>query len=194
MPSASEEGMLVTNGMSRFLRDGENANSAFLVNVVPEDFKSENPTAGVEFQRKWESQAFLLGGGNYHAPVQLLGDFLAGIPSSAPGNVIPTYMPGVVYTDLSKCLPDFATASLREAAHIFDRKLHGFAAYDAVMTGIETRSSSPVRIVRDETFQSNLRGIFPCGEGAGYAGGIMSAAVDGIRIAEAVLAQLSERT
>ncbi|PKQ16963.1 MAG: hypothetical protein CVT67_02110 [Actinobacteria bacterium HGW-Actinobacteria-7] len=187
VPAASEAGGVVVNGMSRFARDGANANSAFLVNVVPGDFADDHPLAGVEFQRRWERAAFELGGRDYRAPAQLLGDFLQGVGSSAAGDVVPTYPLGVRYADLSDCLPAFAVASLREAAPVFERRLRGFATADALLTGVETRSSSPVRVLRDDTWQSNLRGVYPCGEGAGYAGGIMSAAVDGMRCAEAVL-------
>lgn len=187
--AASEAGGVVTNGMSRFARDGANANAAFLVNVVAEDFADDHPLAGVQFQRRWEHAAFELGGGSYHAPAQLLGDFLRGVASSGAGDVQPTYPLGVAYTDLSLCLPDFVVSSLRESAPMFGRRLHGFATPDALLTGVETRSSSPVRVLRDDTLQSNLRGVYPCGEGAGYAGGIMSAAVDGMRCAEAVLAR-----
>lgn len=185
--AASEAGGVVTNGMSRFARAGANSNSAFLVNVVPEDFESQHPLAGIEFQRRWERAAFNLAGSNYRAPAQLLGDFMRKKPSKSCRSVQPTYPLGVTYGDLSGCLPEFVTTSLREAVPIFDRRLRGFATPDAVLTGVETRSSSPVRIVRDDTLQSNLRGVYPCGEGAGYAGGIMSAAVDGLRCADAVL-------
>ena len=185
--AASETGGVVTNGMSRFARAGANSNSAFLVNVVPEDFGSEHPLAGIEFQRRWERAAYKLAGSNYKAPAQLLGDFVRAKPSRSCGAVQPTYPLGVTYSDLSDCLPEFVTASLREAVPLFNRRLRGFATPDAVLTGVETRSSSPVRIVRDETLQSNVRGVYPCGEGAGYAGGIMSAAVDGLRCADAVL-------
>lgn len=185
--AASEAGGVVTNGMSRFARQGANANSAFLVSVGPADFGDEHPLAGVEFQRRWERAAFELGGRQFRAPAQLLGDFLQGVASTAPGAVEPTYPLGVEYADLALCLPDFAVSSLREAAPMLDRRMRGFATPDALLTGVETRSSSPVRVVRDETFQSNLRGVYPCGEGAGYAGGIMSAAVDGMRCAEALL-------
>lgn len=189
--AASEAGGVVVNGMSRFARDGANANAAFLVNVVPGDFEGDHPLAGVVFQRTWEQAAFELGGRSFRAPAQSMGDFLQGVATSAAGDIAPTYPLGVVYADLSRCLPEFAVASLRAAAPIFDRKLRGFAMPDAVLTGVETRSSSPVRVLRDDTFQCNLRGVYPCGEGAGYAGGIMSAAVDGIRCAEAVLARLA---
>jgi uncharacterized FAD-dependent dehydrogenase len=185
--AASEAGGVVTNGMSRFARDGANANAAFLVNVGPGDFDGDDPLAGVQFQRLWERAAFELGGRTFRAPAQLLGDFLQGVASSEAGSVQPTYPIGVTYTDLSRCLPEFVAVSLREAAPVLDRRLRGFATPDALLTGVETRSSSPVRVLRDELLQSNLRGVYPCGEGAGYAGGIMSAAVDGIRCAEAVL-------
>ncbi|NTW28920.1 MAG: FAD-dependent oxidoreductase [Coriobacteriia bacterium] len=186
--AASEPGGVVTNGMSRFARDGVNSNAAFLVNVTPPDFRDDHPLAGIRFQRQWEQAAFELGGRDYRAPAQLLGDFLPGTISSAAGGVQPTYPLGVRYADLSQCLPEFVVSALREAAPLFDRRLRGFATADAVLTGVETRSSSPVRVLRDDSLQSNLRGVYPCGEGAGYAGGIMSAAVDGLRCAEAVLA------
>ena len=174
--------------MSRFAREGANANAAFLVSVFPEDFGDAHPLAGVSFQRRWERAAFELGGRDFRAPAQLMGDFLQGVASSAAGDVQPTYPLGVEYTDIAACLPEFVVSSLREAAPLFDRRMRGFATRDALLTGVETRSSSPVRVVRDDTLQSNLRGVYPCGEGAGYAGGIMSAAVDGMRCAEAVLA------
>lgn len=185
--AASEPGGVVTNGMSRFARDGANANAAFLVNVGPGDFDGDDPLAGVRFQRRWERAAFELGGRTFRAPEQLLGDFLQGVASSEAGSVQPTYPIGVTYADLSDCLPEFVVASLREAAPLLDRRMRGFATPDALLTGVETRSSSPVRVLRDDSLQSNLRGVYPCGEGAGYAGGIMSAAVDGIRCAEAML-------
>ena len=186
--ATSEAGGVVTNGMSRFAREGANANSALLVNVIPGDFGDDHPLAGVHFQRRWERAAFELGGRDYSAPAQLLSDFLQGVVSSEANSVQPTYPRGVQYADLSQCLPEFAVTSLREAVPVFDRRLRGFATADALLTGVETRSSSPVRVLRDDTGQSNLRGVYPCGEGAGYAGGIMSAAVDGIRCAEAALA------
>ena len=184
--AASEEGRLVTNGMSHRARDGKNINGGFLVGVNPADFGSDHPLAGVEYQRHWEEAAFRLGGGNYHAPAQTVKDFLDRQASKALGAVEPTYRPGVVPTDLDRCLPDYVTDTLRGALPVFDQKLHGFAAPDSLLTGVETRSSSPVRILRGEDFQSAVRGLYPCGEGAGYAGGITSAAVDGIRVAEAV--------
>ena len=191
--AASEEGRLVVNGMSAFARDGKNANAALLCEVLPADFGSDHPLSGVELQRKWERAAWQLGGGDWRAPAQRMGDFLAGRPSAGPGRVEPTYPLGVRFTSLDGCLPEFALHALREAVPLFARKLRGFDLPDAVLTGIESRSSSPVRILRDETGQSSLRGLFPCGEGAGYAGGILSAGVDGIRQAEKVLARLRER-
>ncbi len=185
--AASEEGGVVVNGMSLYARDGENANSALLVNVLPEDFGGEGALAGVEFQRRWERAAFEAGGGDYRAPAQRVGDFLQKRDSTGPGSVKPSYRPGVRWGSLDGCLPGFVTGSMRQALPLLDKKLHGFADPDAVLTGVETRSSSPVRIERDEGCQSNIRGLYPCGEGAGYAGGIMSAAVDGIRCAEAVI-------
>ena len=187
--AASEEGRLVTNGMSHRARDGKNINGAFLVGVGPADFSSDHPLAGVAFQRRWEEAAFTLGGGNYHAPAQTVKDFLARQASKTLGTVDPTYRPGVTPTDLDRCLPDYVTDTLRGALPIFDRKLHGFAAPDSLLTGVESRSSSPVRILRGEAYQSAVRGLYPCGEGAGYAGGITSAAVDGIRVAEALASQ-----
>ena len=190
--AASEEGLLCVNGMSPFARDGQNANAAVLCEVRPSDFGSADPLAGVELQRRWERAAFLAGGGDYRAPAQRLGDFLAGKPSESVGSVAPTYPLGVRFGTLDGCLPEFVLAALREAFPLFDKKLRGYAMPDAVLTGVETRSSSPVRIVRGETGQSNLRGVYPCGEGAGYAGGILSAAVDGIRQAENWLSQHME--
>lgn len=184
--AASEPGQLVTNGMSLRARDGANINGGFLVGVGPADFPGGDALAGVRFQEQWERAAFELGGKNWFAPAQLVGDFLADRPSEGAGSIIPTYRPGVTWTRLEGCLPDYVTDTLRGAIPLLDRKLRGFADPEAVLTGVETRSSSPVRIVRDETYQSALRGLFPCGEGAGYAGGIVSAAVDGIRVAEAV--------
>ena len=189
LAAASEEGRLVTNGMSHRARDGKNINGGFLVGVGPADFGSDHPLAGVAFQRRWEEAAFTLGGGNYHAPAQTVKDFLARQASKALGAVEATYRPGVTPTDLDRCLPDYVTDTLRGALPVFDRKLHGFAAPDSLLTGVETRSSSPVRILRGEDYQSAVRGLYPCGEGAGYAGGITSAAVDGIRVAEALASQ-----
>ena len=187
--AASEPGGVVTNGMSRFARDGVNANSALLVDVRPEDCGSGGALDGVEFQRKWERAAFEAGGGDYRAPAQLAGDFLKGIPSKGARSVEPSYRPGVRFGDLSACLPNFALSGMREAMTQMDKKLNGFAHPDAVLTGVETRSSSPLCILRGEGLMSEVAGLYPCGEGAGYAGGIMSAAVDGVRCAEALLAR-----
>lgn len=184
--SASEDGGVVTNGMSYFARDGKNANSALLVNVTPSDFKTDDPLAGMYFQREIEQRAFEVGGKNYNAPCQRVGDFL-GTESNSEYTVEPTYKPNVTWVNLDEVFPKFITDSMREGIVLMDNKLHGFADNGAVITGPETRSSSPVRIIRDKkTMQSNIKGLYPCGEGAGYAGGIMSAAVDGIKIAEMV--------
>lgn len=183
MPSSSEENTIVTNGMSYFARDGKNANSAVLVNVVPSDFESNNPLAGVDFQEKLEKKAFALGGSNYFAPIQRFEDFDKNIKSTFIGSIKPSYKPGVTLSNLNEIMPEFVSKTLKEGIKYFDTKLHGFANPDSILTGIETRSSSPVRILRNENFVSNIDGIYPCGEGAGYAGGIMSAAVDGIKCA-----------
>ena len=188
--AASEEGRVVTNGMSEFARDGENINGGLLVSVTPEDFGSPDTLAGVAFQRKLEQAAYRAGGENYAAPAQTVGDFLAHRPSTGAGRVTPSYRPNVRWCDLHECLPDFVCAALEEALPALERKIHGFASPDAVLTAVETRSSSSVRLVRDETYQSALRGLYPCGEGAGYAGGIMSAAADGIRCSEQILEEL----
>lgn len=188
--ASSEENMVVTNGMSYHARDKENANSALLVGITPEDFESNHPLAGVEFQRKWESLAFDVGGGNYHAPAQRVGDFLLNRQSQSYGDIIPSYTPGVKMTDLRKCLPDYVIDTIEIALPYFDKKIKGFASPDAIMTGVETRSSSPIRIERDESLQANISGIYPVGEGAGYAGGIISASVDGIKVAEEVVKSL----
>ena len=190
--AASEAGALTVNGMSEYARDADNSNSALLVGVGPEDFPGSGPLAGVAFQRELERAAFRLGGGGYRAPVQLAGDFLAGRPSHALGDVVPSYLPGVTLCDLRECLPGFVVDSLRAALPLFGRQLTGFDRPDAVLTGVEARSSSPVRLLRGADMQSPVRGIWPCGEGAGYAGGITSAAVDGIRCAEALIAALDE--
>lgn len=184
--SSSEEGTIVTNGMSYFARDGENANSALLVGVNPEDFAGNSPLRGMYFQKDLEEKAFKIGGGNYTAPVQNVTDFLENKVTEKFGEVKPTYLPNVKMTDLHLVLPKFVTDTMEEGIKYFDTKIKGFAK-SGVLTGVETRSSSPVRILRDETLQSNMRGIYPCGEGAGYAGGIMSAAVDGIKCAIKIL-------
>lgn len=182
--AASEENRVVTNGMSEFARARENINGALLVNVTPEDFGGNSPLAGIDFQRRLERAAYDLGGGRYLAPAQRVEDFLSGRPSTGPGRVLPSYRPGVVWTDLRRCLPPFVADALAEALPVLGRKLQGYDAPDAVLTAVESRSSSPVRILRDESYQSSLQGLYPCGEGAGYAGGILSAAADGIRCAE----------
>jgi uncharacterized protein len=186
--SCSEPGCLVTNGMSYYLRNRPNANSALLVGVTPADFAGAGPLAGVEFQRKWERRAFELAGANYFAPVQMVGDFLRGRASVSMGGVLPSYTPGTTPCGLDDCLPDFVAQTLRMALPLMDRKLKGFAMPEAVMTALESRSSSPIRILRDQSMQSPaLTGFYPAGEGAGYAGGIMSAAIDGIKVAEAII-------
>ena len=188
--ATSEPNCVVTNGMSQYSRAERNANAGIVVNVSPEDFPGDatsNPLAGIALQRQLEARAFELGGGTYEAPGQLVGDFLAGRPSSKLGSVTPSYQPGVHLTDLSSALPDYAIAAIREALPAFDRQIRGFALPDAVLTGVETRTSSPLRLTRGEDLQSlNVKGLYPAGEGAGYAGGILSAGIDGIRIAEAV--------
>lgn len=185
--AASEEGMVVTNGMSVYKRDGQNANSALLVGVSPEDFEDKSPLAGVYFQKELEKKAFIAGGKTYKAPAQLVGDFLNGIASTKLGEVKPTYTPGIELTNLDNVLPEFVSKTMRYAIRDLDKRIKGFASSDAILTGVETRSSSPIRILRNENFISNVHGIYPCGEGAGYAGGIMSAAVDGIKCANALL-------
>ncbi len=186
--AASEKNRLAVNGMSEYARNGTNANSAVLVSIGTEDFGSDDVLAGIKLQRTLEEKAFIAGGGNYHAPIQRVGDFLRGKATTELGSVIPSYRPGVEMTDLSAFLPSFMTDSLKQGLLLMDGRLKGFADSDAVLTAVESRSSSPVRILRDETMQSvSLRGLYPCGEGAGYAGGIMSAAVDGIKAAEAIL-------
>jgi uncharacterized FAD-dependent dehydrogenase len=185
--ATSEPNRVVTNGMSQYSRAERNANAGIVVGITPADFPGSGPLAGIVLQRELESRAFVLGGGTYEAPGQLVGDFLAGRPSSRLGTVTPSYQPGVKLGDLSSALPDYAIAAMREAIPAFDKKIRGFAMNDAVLTGVETRTSSPLRITRGEDCQSlNVRGLFPAGEGAGYAGGILSAGVDGIKVAEAV--------
>ncbi len=185
--ATSEPGCVVTNGMSQYSRAERNANAGIVVDVAPADFGGAGPLAGIAFQRQWERRAFELGGGNYDAPGQCVGDFLAGRPSECLGAVVPSYQPGVKLTDLATALPDYAIAAIREAIPAFDRQIRGFAMADALLTGVETRTSAPLRITRGKDFQSiNVKGLYPAGEGAGYAGGILSAAVDGIEAAEAV--------
>ncbi len=185
--AASEAGGVVTNGMSYSHRDGENANSALLVTLHTEDFPGSGVLAGMYWQREIERAAYAYGGGNYLAPAQRVGDFLAGRASTGPGEVKPSYRPGVVWGDICEVLPERITVVLRRALPELGKKLRGFDAPDAVLTAPETRSSSPVRILRDASLSSEIAGLYPCGEGAGYAGGISSAAVDGMRCAEAVI-------
>lgn len=185
--AASEDGGVCVNGMSEFARDAENSNSALLVGITPEDTDIDDVLAGMKFQRKIERAAFELGGGGYKAPVQLYGDLKLGKASASLGDIHPSYMPGVTPADLRACLPAFVTSAIAEGVEHFARRIKGFDRYDAVLTGVEARSSSPVRILRDENMQSSVKGLYPCGEGAGYAGGITSAAVDGIKVAEKIL-------
>lgn len=192
--ATSEEGRVVTNGMSQYSRAERNANAGIVVGVTPEADYPGGPLAGIAFQRHWERQAFLAGGGDYRAPAQRVGDFLAGRPSTHLGAVEPSYRPGVTPTDLSACLPDFVVLAMREALAAFGRELDGFDMADAVLTGVETRTSSPLRIPRGPDGQcTNVAGLYPAGEGAGYAGGILSAAIDGIRVAEAVVLTMAGR-
>jgi uncharacterized FAD-dependent dehydrogenase len=204
--ATSEEGRVVTNGMSQYSRNERNANAGIVVGITPQDYRQDgrkdgskggpvNPLDGIAFQRQWESRAFELGGGGYQAPGQLVGDFIKGQRSSGVGDVLPSYQPGVHFTDLAEpgrgSLPDYALAAIRDALPAFERQIRGFAMPGAVLTGVETRTSSPLRITRGRTLQSlNVAGLFPAGEGAGYAGGIMSAGVDGIEVAEALAADL----
>ena len=189
--ATSEAGRVVTNGMSQYSRKERNANAGIVVGVSPADYPG-HPLAGVAMQRHWESRAFAAGGETYAAPGQRVGDFLAGRPSTQLGAVIPSYRPGVHLTDLAACLPDYATAAIREALPVFGRQIPGFDMEDAILTGVETRTSSPVRVGRGRDFESlNTRRLYPAGEGAGYAGGILSAAVDGIKVAEAVAMSLT---
>ena len=187
VPAASEEGRVVVNGMSYSKRDLENANSAILVNVYPEDFEGEDVMAGVEFQRRLEEKAYELGGGDYKAPVQLFGDFVENRISRSLGKVKPSYFRGYSFANLNEIFPEYINTALKEGIALMDRKIRGFGSRDAILSAVESRSSSPVKIPRDERYFSNIEGLMPCGEGAGYAGGIMSAAVDGIRCAELAL-------
>jgi uncharacterized FAD-dependent dehydrogenase len=200
--ATSEAERVVTNGMSQYSRNERNANAGIVVGIAPQDYRQDgradgpvNPLDGMAFQRRWESRAYALGGGGYLAPGQLVGDFLRGQRSSALGGVLPSYTPGVAMTDLAApgnaSLPDYAIEAIRQALPAFERQIQGFAMADAVLTGVETRTSSPLRITRGKDLQSlNVAGLYPAGEGAGYAGGIMSAAVDGIEVAEALSRRL----
>ena len=190
--ATSEEGRVVTNGMSQYSRAEFNANSGLVVGIDPQRDYPEGPLAGIDLQRRLESLAYVAGGSSYHAPGQTVGDFLAGRPSTRLGEVIPSYKPGVTLTDLSLCLPDFVLEAFREALPVFGRQIAHYDHPDAVMTGVETRTSSPIRITRGGDFQSlNVAGLYPAGEGAGYAGGILSAAIDGIKVAEAVALRIA---
>lgn len=190
--ATSEKEMIVTNGMSRYKRDGENINGAILVSILPEDLEDSHPLAGIKLQREIEKKAFILGGSNYNAPCQRVEDFLKGIPSTEIGTIKPTYTPGVTMTNLEECLPEYIISTIREALPRFNSLINGFAHKDSLLTGVETRSTSPVRIIRNENYESsNIIGLYPCGEGAGYAGGIMSSAVDGIKVAEALIDKLN---
>jgi len=199
--ATSEPERVVTNGMSQYSRNERNANAGIVVGITPQDYRQTpgdgpvNPLDGVAFQRQWESRAYELGGGSYRAPAQLVGDFIRGQPSSAVGGVLPSYQPGVHFTDLAQrgrgSLPDYALVAIREALPAFERQIKGFSLADAVLTGVETRTSSPLRIPRGRDHQSlNTAGLYPAGEGAGYAGGIMSAGVDGIEVAESLARRL----
>lgn len=192
VPATSEKGMVVTNGMSDFMRNADNSNSALLVSVNPQDFESAHPLAGVEYQRKLEKLAFKLGGESYSAPYQLVGDFLKGKVSNGIGDVKPSYSRGVSGVDFNEIFPNYVSNGLKEGILDFDKKLKGFAKEDSILTGIETRSSSPVRVLRNEDMESvSIKGLYPAGEGAGYAGGITSSAVDGVLIAEKIIEKVN---
>jgi uncharacterized FAD-dependent dehydrogenase len=191
--ATSEPGRVVTNGMSQYSRNERNANAGIVVGITPEKDYPGHPLAGIALQRQWESAAFIAGGSTYAAPAQLVGDYLAGRASTGLGEVVPSYRPGVTPTDLAACLPAYAIAAIREALPAFGHQIKGFDRADAVLTGVETRTSSPIRIRRGEDFQSlNTRGLYPAGEGAGFAGGILSAAVDGIKVGEAVAKSIAD--
>lgn len=192
MGATSEEESVVVNGMSEYQQDGENSNSALLVPIVASDFASNHPLAGIEFQREWEKKAYIAGGSNYSAPVQLVGDFLEKRASTEIKSVKPSYEPGVNPTSLDTCLPDYVLESLREAIPLLSTKIKGFAHPEAILTGVETRSSSTIRIERNEKYQSNIAGIYPAGEGAGHAGGIVSSAIDGLKVAETIIQKYIE--
>ena len=186
--AASEEKRLVSNGMSYHARDKENSNSALVVTVGPEDFEGSSVLRGMEFQRHYEALAYKVGGGNYNAPVQLLGDFVNDRKSTKLGAVTPSYEPGFEFADMRECLPSYVVNGIKDGVNNFDRKIKGYGREDAVLTGIETRTSAPVKITRNERLESiSLGGLYPCGEGAGFAGGIVSAAVDGIKVAERII-------
>lgn len=188
MASSSEEGTIVTNGMSKFSRDGVNSNSALLVNVTPQDYPGDSPLRGMFLQEELEKKAFEMGGSNYYAPIQKVGDYLKNVKSTEIGKIKPTYEPGVTLSNLNELFPEYINETFKEAIINLDKKLKGFAQEDAILTAVETRTSSPVQITRDkERLMSNIKGLYPCGEGAGYAGGIMTAAIDGIKVAIEIL-------
>jgi len=187
MASSSEDGCIVTNGMSNYARKGRNANAGLLVNILPSDINSDDPLAGVYFQRELERKAFELGGGNGYAPVQRYEDFKNDTKSDHIGKIVPTYKPGYALSNLREILPDYVCDSLEEGIEYFNGKIRGFSDPDAVLTAVESRTSSPVTVIRDEHFNASVRGIYPCGEGCGYAGGITSAAVDGIKVAVKII-------
>jgi uncharacterized FAD-dependent dehydrogenase len=192
--AASETGGVVTNGMSQYSRHERNANSAIVVGIHPEQDYPGHPLAGIELQRALEQAAFELGGKDYRAPAQLIGDFLKGESSAELGDVKPSYTPGITLTDLTSLLPEYATTAIREAIPAFEQQIRGFAKADGLLTAVETRTSSPICIKRGADFQSiNVKGLYPAGEGAGYAGGILSAAIDGIRVAEALALDMEKR-
>jgi uncharacterized FAD-dependent dehydrogenase len=192
--ATSEENRVVTNGISQYSRNERNANAGIVVGITPADYPG-GPLAGIAFQRQLESHAFTLGGSNYEAPGQLVGDFVAGRRSTKLGSVEPSYKPGVLMTDLASALPDYAITAMREAIPVFGKKIRGFDMHDAVLTGVETRTSSPLRMTRGADFQSlNVKGLYPAGEGASYAGGILSAGVDGIEVAEAVARSITNQS
>ena len=187
MASSSEENTIVTNGMSNFLRDGKNANSAVLVGITPEDFEGDSPLSGIYFQKDLEEKAFRLGGSNYNAPVQRVEGFLKNKKSEKIGIIEPSYKPGITLCNLNDSFPEFINETLKEGLSYFDTKLKGFAHPDSILTGVETRTSLPVKILRNENLVSNISGLYPCGEGAGYAGGVMTAAIDGIKCAISII-------
>jgi uncharacterized FAD-dependent dehydrogenase len=192
--ATSELNHVVTNGMSQYSRNERNANAGIVVGITPEDYPG-GPLAGIEFQRAIEAKAYVLGGSNYEAPGQLVGDFIQSRPSVQFGSVLPSYKPGVHLTDLTQALPAYAIEAMQEALPAFDKKIKGFAMQDAVLTGVETRTSSPLRMTRGRNYQSlNIEGLYPAGEGAGYAGGILSAGVDGIKVAQAVALSMTEKS
>ncbi len=190
--AASEEGRVVCNGMSNFARDEQNANSAVLVNIHPDDFEQDDLLAGVAFQRKWEEKAFELAGSNYNLPIQTFKDYQKGVVTESCGNVTPNIKGKYTYADLNESLPPFVSEAIKEGVVAFGRRIKGFDDPNAILTGVETRSSSPVRITRGQDFMSEVQGLYPCGEGAGYAGGIMSAALDGIKVAEALVKRMNQ--